>query len=110
MTTVALARTPANRHGESMAWTYLLMAGLFEVGFTTCMKLSEGFSRLGWTVGFLACTILSFVLLAAATRTVPLGTAYAVWTGLGAVGTILVGILLFGESASAGRLVFLAII
>ncbi|MCA9283668.1 MAG: multidrug efflux SMR transporter [Phycisphaerales bacterium] len=93
-----------------MAWFLLLLAGLFEVGFTTSMKASEGFSRPLPTVAFLFCAIASFVFLALAVRTLPIGSAYAVWTGLGAAGTILVGILIYGEDRSPLRLFFLALI
>ena len=88
-------------------WIYLLLAGCFEVGFTTFMKLSNGFSRIPYTVAFAVCAILSFALLNKATTAIPLGTAYAVWTGLGAFGTALVGILFFKDPADTWRLVFL---
>jgi len=93
-----------------MPWILLLVAGMFEIGFTTCMKLSEGFSRLGWSVAFALCAVLSFAFLALATRTIPLGIAYAVWTGLGAVGTIVIGRVLFRESLEPAQYVFLALI
>jgi quaternary ammonium compound-resistance protein SugE len=78
-----------------MGWTYLLLAGLFEVGFTTCLKLSDGFTRLWPTLGFFAFSIASFTLLTFALKTIPLGTAYAVWTGVGAFGTALVSLAFF---------------
>lgn len=87
-----------------MAWIILMLAGLFEVGFTTCMRLSDGFRVIGWSIGFGACAFISFTLLNAASRTIPLGTAYAVWVGVGAVGTLLVGTLFFGEPAGALRI------
>ena len=93
-----------------MAWTYLILAGLFEVGFTTSLKFSEGFTRLAPSLAFLVTSGLSFWLLTRALQTIPLGTAYAVWTGLGAVGTAIVGILLFKDPATFGRLFFLALI
>ena len=93
-----------------MPWLYLILAGLFEIGFTTCLKLSEGFSRLWPSLGFLCCATLSFWLLTRAIQTIPLGTAYAVWTGIGAFGTALIGILIFGEPATALRLVFLVLL
>lgn len=93
-----------------MAWLTLLAAGLFEVGFTTCMRLSEGFRHPGWTSGFLVCAVLSFILLERAQRTIPLGTAYAVWVGIGAFGTALVGMLLFREPVETVRLVLLAVL
>ena len=90
-----------------MAWILLVIAGLFEVGFTTCMKLSDNFANLKWTAGFVFCTIISFVLLSKATQTIPLGTAYGVWTGIGAVGTATVGIIFYRESTDFWRLFFL---
>src|SRR5262245_23598613 len=93
-----------------MNWVLLVLAGCFEVAFTTCMKKSDGFKQPLWTVAFGVAAISSFVLLTLATKTIPLGTAYAVWTGLGAAGTIAVGILVFGESAAPARLLFLALI
>lgn len=91
-----------------MNWIILIIAGLFEVGFTTCLKLSNNFSNLKWTSGFLVCCLLSFYFLNKATQTLPLGTAYAVWTGIGAVGTVIIGILYFDEPASFWRLFFIA--
>ena len=93
-----------------MSWLYLLLAGLFEIGFTTCLKLSESFSRLWPSLGFLLCAVASFWLLTRAIQTIPLGTAYAVWTGIGAFGTALIGILVFGEPATTMRLVFLTLL
>jgi quaternary ammonium compound-resistance protein SugE len=90
-----------------MAWLILIAAGVFEVGFTTSMKYAHGFSRPWPTVAFLVCVVLSFILLERATRSIPLGTAYAVWTGIGAAGTVVVGALLFGETLGALRLLFL---
>ncbi len=90
-----------------MAWFYLLAAGVFEVAFAVALKLSDGFSRLWPTIGFLVFSFLSFILLARAALTLPIGTAYAVWTGIGAAGTVLVGIAFLGEPANALRLVFL---
>lgn len=92
------------------AWLYLLTAGLFEVGFTTCLKkLADGFSML-YLVGFLICSAISFGLLTYSMREIPLGTAYAVWTGIGAVGTALVGIFFFKDPVSTARLVFLLLL
>ena len=90
-----------------MAWLYLLAAGSFEVAFAVALKLSDGFTRLWPTLAFLVFSFLSFVLLARAALTIPIGTAYAVWTGIGAAGTVLVGIAFLGEPANAMRLVFL---
>jgi quaternary ammonium compound-resistance protein SugE len=88
-------------------WLYLAAAGIAEVGFTTFMKLSDGFRRWGFNVGFAACAIASFALLNLATRNLSLGTAYAIWTGMGAFGTVAVGILFFADPATPWRLVFL---
>jgi quaternary ammonium compound-resistance protein SugE len=90
-----------------MAWIYLIIAGLFEVGFTTTLKLSDNFSNLKWSVGFFICISLSFYFLNQAIQTIPLGTAYAVWTGIGAVGTVIVGICYFKEPSDFWRLFFL---
>jgi quaternary ammonium compound-resistance protein SugE len=91
-----------------MAWTYLVLAGLFEVGFASTLKLTEGFTKLLPTLFFFACTIASFLLLSRAARELPIGTAYAVWTGIGAAGTALVGILLYKEPVTALRMLCLA--
>ncbi len=93
-----------------MAWLILLAAGLFEVGFTTCMRLSDGFKSPLWTAGFFLSAGLSFYLLERAQRTIPLGTAYAVWVGIGAFGTAVVGMWLFREPVETVRLVLLAVL
>ena len=90
-----------------MAWLLLTVAGLFEVGFTTCLRYTQGFRNVPWTLGFLACGIVSFGLLERASKTIPLGTAYAVWVGIGAVGTVLVGVLVGGEPLGVPRLLLL---
>ena len=93
-----------------MAWLMLLVAGFFEVGFATCLgkaKEANGNEAAGWFAGFIVCLSISMYLLFRATRTIPIGTAYAVWTGIGAVGTVLVGILLFREPVAFWRLFFL---
>ncbi|MBF8965767.1 multidrug efflux SMR transporter [Pontibacter sp. FD36] len=90
-----------------MGWIYLIMAGMFEIGFTTCLKLSNNFSVTKWSVGFFLCISASFFLLNKAIQTIPMGTAYAVWTGIGAVGTVIVGMLLYKESADIWRLFFI---
>ena len=90
-----------------MAWIYLLAAGVFEIGFTTCLKLCNGFTRLWPSIGFLIFAFISFGLLTLAMRTIPLGTSYAVWTGIGAVGTVVVGIVFFREPAEFWRLFFI---
>lgn len=93
-----------------MNWIMLIIGGLFEVGFTTCLgkvKESTGTMAMYWWGGFLLCLTLSMYLLYRASLTLPLGTAYAVWTGIGAVGTAVVGILLFKEPADFWRLFFI---
>jgi quaternary ammonium compound-resistance protein SugE len=91
-----------------MNWIILVIAGIFEVGFTTCLKLSNNFSNMKWSIAFFICITLSFILLNKATQTLPMGTAYAVWTGIGAVGTVLVGIFFFEEPANFWRIFFIA--
>jgi quaternary ammonium compound-resistance protein SugE len=93
-----------------MSWLLLLFAGLFEVGFTTCLKLSDGFSKPWPSVGFVLCAAISFWLLTKAIHTIPLGTAYAIWSGIGALGTALVGIHAFGDPTGTWRLVFLTLL
>lgn len=93
-----------------MAWIYLSIAGLLEVVWASTMKYSEGFSKLVPTVITLTAMVGSFWLLAMAMRSLPLGTAYAIWTGIGAVGAFIVGIVLMGETASIGRIASLALI
>lgn len=90
-----------------MAWFYLIIAGLFEVGFTTSLKLSENFSQKGWAAAFFVSITLSFYFLNKAIAAIPIGTAYAVWTGIGAVGTVIVGIFLFKEPSDFWRILFL---
>ncbi len=85
-----------------------MLAGILEVGFTTALRLSEGFTRLGPSMAFVICAALSFLALQKATHDIPLGTAYAVWVGIGAAGTLLVGIALFEEPVSFARFLFLA--
>lgn len=88
-------------------WIYLVLAGVAEIGFTTSMKLSEGFRNWTFNVCFALCALASFGLLNLATRNVSLGTAYAVWTGIGAFGTAAVGILFFDDPATFWRLLLL---
>ncbi|WP_166039745.1 multidrug efflux SMR transporter [Sphingosinicella sp. YJ22] len=87
-----------------MAWFWLILGGLFEVGFTTSLRFVDGFRNLPWTLAFLVSVGVSMALLELAARTIPMGTAYAVWGGIGAVGTVLVGIFFFGEAAGALRI------
>ncbi len=91
-----------------MSWLYLVIAGLFEVGFASTLKLTEGFTRLWPSVIFLFCIVASFHFLEKSLAEIPIGTAYAVWTGIGIVGTIIVGILFFKEPLTLWRLFFLA--
>jgi quaternary ammonium compound-resistance protein SugE len=93
-----------------MAWTLLLVAGLLEIGWAIGLKYTDGFTRLWPTVGTVTSMVLSMALLGIAVRTLPVGTAYAIWTGIGAVGTATLGIVLFGESAAALRLACIALI
>lgn len=93
-----------------MNWILLIIAGLFETGFAACLgkaRQTTGNAALGWMIGFFVCLAISMVLLYKATQTLPIGTAYAVWTGIGAVGTVIVGILFFKEPADTWRLIFL---
>ncbi len=87
-----------------MAWVWLLTGGLFEVGFTTCLRHVDGFRHLGWTAGFLISVTLSMGLLELASRSITMGTAYAVWGGIGALGTVLVGIAFYGEPVTPVRI------
>ena len=93
-----------------MAWLMLLVAGLFEVAWAIGLKYTEGFTRLWPSVGTLAAMGLSVLLLGMAMKTLPVGTSYAVWVGVGAVGTAILGIVLLGEPANTGRLVSLGLI
>ena len=93
-----------------MAWIYLAVAGILEVVWASTMKQSEGFTRLTPTIITFVATIGSFWLLALAMRTLPLGTAYAIWTGIGAVGAFVVGIVLMGEVASLPRIASVVLI
>jgi quaternary ammonium compound-resistance protein SugE len=93
-----------------VAWVYLAIAGLLEVGWAIGLKSTDGFRRLWPTVGTVTAMIASFYFLGQALKTLPVGTAYAVWTGIGAVGTALLGILLLSESAAVGRLVSIGLV
>ncbi len=93
-----------------MAWLILITAGLFEVGWAVGLKYTEGFTRPGPTAWTVASMIVSLALLGLALKSLPLGTAYAVWTGVGTVGTAIAGIILFAEPAEAGRLVCIGLI
>ncbi|HEY6942722.1 MAG TPA: quaternary ammonium compound efflux SMR transporter SugE [Dokdonella sp.] len=93
-----------------MPWLHLLLAGLAEIAWAVGLKYTDGFSRPLPTLGTVAGMIVSFYFLALAMRQIPLGTAYAVWTGIGAVGTVILGMLLFGESRDVARLACIALI
>lgn len=94
-----------------MAWFILFFAGLLEVAWALGLKYTEGFTRHYWAAaGTVVAMVASMLLLGTAMRSLPVGTAYAVWTGIGAVGTVIFGIVCFGESAAAGRLVCIAMI
>lgn len=93
-----------------MAWIILLIAGVFEIAWAIGLKYTDGFTRLWPTVGTVIAMVVSVVLLGLAVKSLPVGTAYAVWTGVGAVGTAVLGIMLLGEPATAGRLVSLGLI
>ena len=93
-----------------MAWVVLFVAGLFEIGWAIGLKYSEGFTRLWPTLGTLVSMAISVVMLGLAMRSLPVGTAYAVWTGIGTIGTAFLGMLLFGESTAAARLACIALI
>ena len=94
----------------SLAWLWLLFAGLLEVVWALSLKYSEGFTRFGPSVLTLAALAGSMALLSAAVRTLPLGTAYGVWVGIGALGTAVFGVVLFGEPVSVARVFFLALL
>ncbi|MDO8284286.1 MAG: quaternary ammonium compound efflux SMR transporter SugE [Rhodoferax sp.] len=93
-----------------MNWLILVVAGLFEVGWAIGLKYTDGFTRLWPSVGTVLAMVISVVLLGIAMKTLPVGTAYAVWVGIGAVGTAILGIVLLGDAANAGRIVSLALI
>jgi quaternary ammonium compound-resistance protein SugE len=93
-----------------MAWVYLVVAGLFEIGWATGLKYTEGFTRLWPSLWTALSMALSVWLLAVALKTIPVGTGYAVWTGIGAAGTALAGMILFGESRAMIRIASIAVI
>lgn len=93
-----------------MSWIILIIAGLFEVGYTFCLgkaKIAAGSEATAWYTGFTISMIISMLLLIKATQTLPLGTAYAIWTGIGAVGTVVLGIIVFKDPISFWRLFFI---
>ena len=90
-----------------MAWILLIIGGFFEVGFTTCLRFVDGFRNIPWTLGFLASVTMSMGLLEVAARTIAMGTAYAIWGGIGAAGTVLVGMFFFAEPVNSIRILLL---
>ncbi|HEX9931314.1 MAG TPA: multidrug efflux SMR transporter [Allosphingosinicella sp.] len=93
-----------------MAWFWLILGGLFEVGFTTSLRFVDNFRNVPWTIAFLVSVTISMGLLEYAARTIPMGTAYAVWGGIGAIGTVAVGMLWFGEPATTVRMLLILVI
>jgi quaternary ammonium compound-resistance protein SugE len=93
-----------------MAWIYLVIAGLLEIGWAIGLKYTEGFSRLGPSAATILIMAASFAMLGLALRSLPLGTAYAIWTGIGTAGTVLLGMALFGEPAAPLRLACITLI
>lgn len=96
--------------GDDMSWILLILAGLLEIGWAIGLKYTEGFTRLWPSVLTILALVASFLLLGVALRTLPVGTGYAVWVGIGAMGTAILGIFLFGESVTPLRLLSLALI
>ena len=110
---LAMQRTgddPASSEGFVMAWAVLFAAGLLEVGWAIGLKYTEGFTRLWPSLGTVFAMVASMILLGIAMKTLPVGTAYAVWVGVGAVGTVVLGIVLFGEPAGALRIASIVLI
>lgn len=93
-----------------MPWLWLTIAGILEILWALGLKQTQGFTRLGWSLTTVGAMILSFAFLAQALKSIPIGTAYAVWTGIGAVGVALCGMLLFGESREWLRIFFILLI
>lgn len=90
-----------------MSWVYLIIAGIFEMGFTTALKLTEGFTKVVPSIFFCIFSMLSFWFLNKAIETIPLGIAYAVWTGIGAAGTVCIGVFFFNDHLSAWEIFFI---
>ena len=93
-----------------MPWLWLIVGGLFEVGFTTTLRFVDGFRNVPWTIAFLVSVAISMALLELASRDIPMGTAYAVWGGIGAIGTVAVGMMWFDEPATTIRLLLILVI
>ncbi|GAA3566643.1 hypothetical protein GCM10022265_15670 [Marinobacter xestospongiae] len=109
-TPIPIGDDPARKGSIAMAWILLILAGLFEVGWAVGLKYTEGFTRLWPSVWTIAAMALSFGLLSVALKSLPLGTAYGVWVGIGAIGTVLLGMVLLGETASLARIVSVLLI
>ena len=92
------------------AWLALLLAGICEIGFTTSMKLSDGFTKWIFVLPLIVSAAMSFWFLSIAMKTIPLGTAYAIWTGIGAAGTAAIGMIIFEDPSSFGRVIFLTLL
>ena len=90
-----------------MAWFWLILGGAFEVGFTTSLRFVDGFKNVPWTLAFLVSVAISMGLLELASRSIPMGTAYAVWGGIGAIGTVVVGMIWFNEPTTTIRLLLI---
>jgi quaternary ammonium compound-resistance protein SugE len=103
-------RLSSHEGEETMPWFWLIVGGIFEVGFTTTLRFVDGFRNVPWTIAFLISVAISMGLLELASRSIPMGTAYAVWGGIGAVGTVLVGILFFNEPAALVRMLLIFVI
>lgn len=95
---------------SASAWVYLLLAGMFEVGFACSLKLMDGHKNIPWSIAFYVCVILSFGFLEEAAKTIPIGTAYAVWTGIGGVGVAIIGMTWLGDPITPWRIVFLILL
>jgi quaternary ammonium compound-resistance protein SugE len=93
-----------------MAWLCLILGGLFEVGFTTSLRFVDGFRNVPWTIAFLVSVAISMALLELAARSIPMGTAYAVWGGIGAIGTVFVGMIWFNEPTTTIRILLIFVI
>ena len=108
---MGIAYRPENPKGKNkLNWLILIAAGLFEVTWATALKMSNGFKNIAWDAVFIIGSIMSVWLLSIAMKTIPMGTAYAVWTGIGAIGGVAVGIIFFGDAATAWRIVSAALI
>jgi quaternary ammonium compound-resistance protein SugE len=96
--------------GSTSAWFCLLLAGLFEIGFASAIKLMDGHKNILWSIVFYVCVLLSFGFLEEAVREIPIGTAYAVWTGIGGVGAAMIGMAFLGDPISVPRVAFLILL